>query len=73
MNQLADRVPDGSVVVDQDGLHSLDEPPLDVTGLGRLDGGTNETFSSAHGVEVEPAGREAGQVRVLDEPARLDN
>lgn len=69
LDDLADTVPDCTVVVDHDALHSLDETPLDVARLGSLDGCINETLAASHGVEVELRGREAGQVRVLNEAA----
>ena len=44
LDDLSNGVPDGAVVVDHDRLHSLDQTTLDVTSLGSLDGGINQTW-----------------------------
>jgi hypothetical protein len=67
LEDVAARVSDGSVVLDLDVLERLDETTLDVSRLGRLDGGINETLSTSHGVEEELGRRETSEVRVLDE------
>ena len=71
LNQLSHRVTHRAVIVHHTRFHGLDEPTLDVTRLGGFDGGINETLTSSHGVEVELAGRETGQVGVLYESTGL--
>ena len=71
LDELAHAVPHRPVIVDHAGLHGFDQPTLDVARLGRLDGRINQTLTTAHSVEVELGGRQAGQIRVLDEATRL--
>jgi len=60
-----------AVVFDDDVLHRLHEPALDVARLRRLDRGVDETLAPTHRVEKALLRREAAKVRVLDEAAAL--
>ena len=71
LDHVTRAVPHGSVVFHDDVLHRLHQSPLDVTRLGRLHRGVDETLATAHGVEEELLRREAAQVGVLDKPASL--
>lgn len=71
LDDVAERVAHGAVVGDHDVLERLDEPALDVSRLGGLDGRVDESLSPGHGVEKELLRGEAAEVRVLDEAARL--
>lgn len=51
------------------GESNLNKSPLDVARLGSLDGRVDETFATTHRVEKELGGKQAGEVRVLDESA----
>jgi len=81
LHELADRVSHRAVVVhlskngssrvgcNHKRLHGLDETTLNVSGLSSLDGSVDETLATTHRVEEELGGREAGEVRILDEAA----
>ena len=71
LDELTDRVAHRSVVVDHDRLHGFDEPALDVARFGRFDGRVDETFATAHGVEVELGRSQSGQVGILHETPRF--
>ena len=71
LNHVAERVAHRAVVLHHDVLHGLDEPTLNVAGLGGLDRRVDETLATAHGVEEELLRREAREVRVGHEAAAL--
>ena len=71
LNHVSGGVSHRAVVLDDDVLHRLDQTPLDVTRLGSLHRGIDETLATAHGVEEELLRGETSQVGVLDKPARL--
>ena len=71
LNHVSGGVSHRAVVLDDDVLHRLDQTPLDVTRLGSLHCGIDETLATAHGVEEELLRGETSQVGVLDKPARL--
>jgi hypothetical protein len=72
LDQISKRVANRAAVVDHDILECLHESTLNVTRLGRLDGGINETLTTSHGVEEEPVQSETTKLRVLDESAGLE-
>ena len=71
LDDLVHVVAHSSVVRHPTTLHGLDQPPLDVPGLARLARRVDDAFAAAHGVEKKLLRSEPGQVRVLDEAARL--
>lgn len=52
-------------------LHCFDQSSLNVAGLGCLYSRIDKSFSTTHSVEEELGRCQAGQIRVLDEAARL--
>ena len=71
LNDVADAVTHGAVVLDDDVFHRLDETSLNVTSLGRFNGGIDQTFAATHGVEEELLRGQTAQVRVFDETTRF--
>ncbi len=69
LNQIAQGIPDGTIVANHDILECFDETALDITSLGRLDGGIDKTLATGHGVEEEFLRRQPAEVRILDETA----
>ena len=67
LNEVVARGPHGAVVLDLDVLESLDQTPLDVARVRRLDSRVDEALSSSHSVEVELLRGEAGDVAAGDE------
>eukprot|EP00052_Salpingoeca_macrocollata_P029267 m.293933 g.293933 ORF g.293933 m.293933 type:complete len:699 (-) comp22962_c0_seq7:2402-4498(-) len=68
LDQIAVGVAHRAVVLQTQALHALDQAPLDVAGLCRLDSRVNETLAPAHGVEEELLRRQPSQVRVEHKP-----
>jgi hypothetical protein len=74
IEELEDSVPGcsyGGVVLDLDIFQGLDQAPLDVTSLGGLTGGINQTLSATHGVEVKFLRGQTIYVAVGDEAFTL--
>mmetsp|Transcript_98404 Transcript_98404/g.300919 ORF Transcript_98404/g.300919 Transcript_98404/m.300919 type:complete len:346 (+) Transcript_98404:2663-3700(+) len=59
------------IVLHLQGLHGLDQPALDVTGLRRLARRVDDAFAAAHGVHPHFLRRQPCEVRILDETPGL--
>ena len=62
LQHLAPSVANGTVVLDHDVLHRLDQPSLDVARLSSLDGSVDQSLAATHGVEEELLRRQPAQV-----------
>lgn len=67
LNDLLLTGPNSTIILDHHIFKGLDESALDVTSLGSLNGGINETFTATHSVEEELRGGQAAQIAVLYE------
>ena len=71
LNDLAAGGTKGTIVARHNGLHGFHQTTLDVTGLGRLTGSIDKTFTTTHGVEEKFLWTQTAQVRVFNESSTL--
>lgn len=58
-------------LLDDEVLHGLDEPALDVSRAGGLDSCINQPLSTSHGMEEQLLGRQTNEVAILHKSSGL--
>lgn len=66
-DNLADRIADGTIVMDDQILQTFHQSALQITGFRRFHGRIDETLTASHRVEEELGGRQTREETVLNE------